>query len=539
MLLYLLAAAVPAAFSAVPGVVPAQAAGQGGGEACGELTLEELKGGRYFYMVDEKGRTILITGRRLREKDRFLNARNELYEVESAEGYVARARFVEKVELEEPAPFSAGLSGVLAVQKEKEVTPAYKIAVYHTHNAESYVPSDGEESIYGAGGIHDVGLAFKESLEEKGVRVLYSDQLHLPHDRGAYRRSRVTALRLLRERPDAIFDLHRDAAPWEKYALELEGEEVTQIQIVVGMSNPGTAVNEKFAYDLKGYADRLYPGLIHGVLLIWGSYNQDLSPLALLLEVGAHTNSKEAAQGGVSRFAKVVSYYFYGPAVLKGKKIAPGDQAVEQAPAQRSQYGIMRAFSGTILSLLLISTGAAVGFYFLNSPRALAGHYRWWCELPGKAKVLFKRCRAYWRNLPKTLRALRRAAPFNLRDGWQKLRREGSSLPRRLRALGAAIRRLGRQGLAAAAATWKRAPQQLQRGWRQLRSESRALVRLLHRVPFFLRKASARLLERAAIIFAQSRSRLSRACSEAKEELAVLSRIFRRRILLLRKRLRP
>lgn len=74
---------------------------------------------------------------------------------------------------------------------------------------------------------------------------------------------------------------------------------MTQIQIVVGLSNPGTATNQQFAYDLKGYADRLYPGLIHGVLIIWGSYNQDLSPLALLLEVGAHTNSKEAAQRGL------------------------------------------------------------------------------------------------------------------------------------------------------------------------------------------------------------------------------------------------
>ncbi|MGB4182662.1 MAG: hypothetical protein WBK41_04575, partial [Dethiobacteria bacterium] len=41
-----------------------------------ELTLEELKSGRYFYMVDEKGETILITGRRLRTRDRFLTADN-------------------------------------------------------------------------------------------------------------------------------------------------------------------------------------------------------------------------------------------------------------------------------------------------------------------------------------------------------------------------------------------------------------------------------------------------------------------------------
>ena len=48
-----------------------------------ELGPEELKSGRYFYMLDEKGRTILTTGHRLRAKDRYLTADNDLYEVES------------------------------------------------------------------------------------------------------------------------------------------------------------------------------------------------------------------------------------------------------------------------------------------------------------------------------------------------------------------------------------------------------------------------------------------------------------------------
>ena len=533
LFLYLTAAiAGTAVFTGPGGCRLARAAELGSGE----LTLEELKSGRYFYLVDEKGRTLLITGRRLRVGDRFLNAQNELYEVVSAEAYLARARFVENKELKVPASFSSGSDGVTPVQKE--VKPAYKIAVYHTHNAESYVPSDGTESIYGAGGVHDVGLAFKESLEAKGVNVLYSDQLHLPHDRGAYRRSRVTALRLLRERPDAIFDLHRDAAPWEKYALDLEGEEVTQIQIVVGMSNPGTSANEKFAYDLKGYADRLYPGLIHGVLLIWGSYNQDLSPLALLLEVGAHTNTKEAAQRGAVRFGDVVSYYFYGPSILKGKKIAPGETP-EAAPAQRSQYGIMKAFSGTILSLLLVSTGAAVGFYFLNSPDALENIYLWWSELPGKASALRRRSRVFWRNLPRLLRTVRRAAPFNLKDAWQKLRREGANLPRLFRKLGSAVPQFGRRSLDAARALWREAPQNLQRGWRRLQGESRALPGLLRGELSFLEKAAGRLFNRAAFNLHRSRIRLSLAWGEAKTEMAALSRLFREYTLLLRNRLRP
>lgn len=501
-----------------------------------ELTAEELRSGRYFYMVDERGRTILITGHRLRIKDRFLDGDNDLYVVESVEGRLARARFVEKVKLN-PGGESLGRGEVFPVQKT--VRPAYKIALYHSHNAECYVPSDGTESIYGAGGIHDVGRAFKGALERKGVDVLYSEQLHLPHDRGAYRRSRATALRLLRERPDAIFDVHRDAAPWEKYALELDGESVTQIQIVVGLSNPGTATNQRFAYDLKGYADRLYPGLIHGVLLIWGSYNQDLSPLALLLEVGAHTNTKEAAMRGITRFAGVVSYYFYGPAFLRDREIAPPRVTPETAPADRPQYGIMKAFSGTILSLLLASTGAALGFYFLNNPDALARLYRWWEALPGELAVLGRRLRAFWHDLPRLMGALRRAAPLNLRRAWRGLRREGAILPRLLRRLGTAALQLGRQELGVAAALREGAPRNLRRAWDLLLREGRELPRLPGAIGSALREPAERLLDRTSSFLRESAARINRAGAGARAEAEILIGRLREYTLLLRNRLRP
>ncbi|HPU01027.1 MAG: hypothetical protein GX890_07715 [Firmicutes bacterium] len=501
-----------------------------------ELTPEELKRGRYFYMIDERGRTLLVTGHRLREGDRYLTSENDLYEVVDVEGYLARARFVEKVRLIEPPGLSAAPAGLLPVQGRER--PAYKIAIYHTHNAESYVPSDGTESIYGPGGIHDVGLAFKEALEKKGIEVLYSDQLHLPHDRGAYRRSRVTALRLLRERPDAIFDVHRDAAPWEAYALELEGEPVTQIQIVVGLSNPGTATNQQFAYDLKGYADRLYPGLIHGVLLIWGSYNQDLSPLALLLEVGAHTNTKESAQRGIARFADVVSYYFYGPSFLRDSRIAPPQQLPDDAPAGRSSYGIMRAVSGTVVSLLLAALGAAMGFYYLNNPGALEELLHWWKAFPERAASSARQWRDYLQDLPEKLQLARRLAPFNLRAAWRRLRREGQIIPRLLQAFLSSLLLLGSRMLAAAVRLWQEAPQNLRRSCQELRRESRILPGLLRDDIAALSEAAGRLGSRAAAGARDAAGRLRRAWREAKEEGETLIRLLREALFLLRRRLR-
>ncbi len=510
-----------------------------GNQLFDELSPEELKSGRYFYMLDEKGRTILTTGHRLRAKDRYLTADNDLYEVESIKGNLARARFVERVRLTEPPDISA--KPVEAAPVQKQISPAYKIALYHTHNAECYVPSDGTDTVYGAGGIHDVGLAFKEALEKKGITVLYSDQLHLPHDRGAYRRSRVTALRLLRQRPDAIFDVHRDAAPWEAYALDLNGEPVTQVQIVVGLSNPGTAANQRFAYDLKGYADRLYPDLIHGVLTIWGSYNQDLSPLALLLEVGAHTNTKESAQRGITRFADVVSYYFYGPAFLKeGKMIPkPGELPPGSAPTIRANYGIMQAVSGTVISLFLAALGGAVGFYFLNNPAALEDFYKWWGAFPERVVLLARRGREYLQNLPELLKTVRQEAPANLRRAWRVLGLERRIAPRIIRAFGAGVLLILKRSRDMGAALWAEAPRNLRRAWELFRSEGRVLPRLLRESFYTVEKTWGRLLDWSAYAVRQSGERLSWARAEAGVEGETLLTRLREAFSLIRNRLRP
>lgn len=81
-----------------------------------------------------------------------------------------------------------------------------------------------------------------------------------------------------------------------------------------------------------------------------GNYNQDLSPLSLLLEVGgAHTNSRPAAQRGISLFAEVVDLYFYGPS------------------AEAAELGQGKAAKRSITGLLFfVGTGATI-FYVINA----------------------------------------------------------------------------------------------------------------------------------------------------------------------------
>jgi stage II sporulation protein P len=316
-----------------------------------DLWDELLPSGQYYTLLDPEGEVLVETGRRIYLEDQYLTSDNRLYEVVEVdeEKNTVRTELVGEIELR-VTPWSElrrelGLAVIEAADPETKGS----IAIYHTHNAESYVPTDGTDSIYGKGGIHHVGGAFAEALREQGITVHYSETLHLPHDRGAYRRSRETVLELIAKEPDAIFDVHRDAAPSSAYAIQLEDQWMTSIQFVVGRQNQNLGVNRKYAESLKKLADDLYPGLVKGIFFGRGNYNQDLSPLSLLLEVGAHTNSRGAAERGASLFAEVVDYYFYGPEAEAGRRS-------QGSAAWRSVFG-----------LIIFAAAGTAAFYVVNA----------------------------------------------------------------------------------------------------------------------------------------------------------------------------
>lgn len=388
----------PGTSSSVGETLPEDGFNQGTGSLLTELDEKEIAAEKYYRLIDSEGELITITGHRIRPGDRYLDEKNRLFEVRRVRGYTAEARYIRTEELstvelgksivcpsllEQLRSTVSMAAGNNDAGNKEEKWPQKRVAIYHTHNAESYVPTDGTDSIHGRGGIHDVGAAFKDALEKKEIEVIYSENMHLPHDRGAYRRSRDTALKLLEQNPDVIFDLHRDAAPVDAYATKVEEDWVTKIQFVVGRQNPSYSVTRRFAYDLKGLADKVYPGLIKGVFMGWGNYNQDLTPLNLLLEVGAHQNSKEAAEGGIALFADVVALYFYGiPAdEEEGKGLLP------RADDPDAAGGVVYA---TIAAFLLLVAAAIGGFYFINNPSA-------WGRLKGNLSRYFGADGLVWR----------------------------------------------------------------------------------------------------------------------------------------------
>ncbi len=173
-------------------------------------------------------------------------------------------------------------------------------------------------------------------------------ETHVPHDAGAYNRSRRTATKLVSDNLDAVFDVHRDAVPREEYDRDIEGRDLVQIMMVIGHQNQNMSSNKSFAEELKKVADANHPGLIKGILVARGNFNQDLSPRAMLIEVGAHTNSRQQAEESVALFADVVSNYLY----------AQQGQTGGGGIAAKSAVRLVIALALAIFIYLLISAGS-------------------------------------------------------------------------------------------------------------------------------------------------------------------------------------
>ena len=261
----------------------------------------------YFTLMDENKKELTVMARKISVGDEYISGNNKHYIVTKVD--TKKREAYTRLEGDITLP-TVSINEYIEVAKQQNGS----ILLYCTHNSESYVPTDGEESTEGNGGINDVAQSFADNLEKKGIRAVFSKEVHDPHDAGAYRRSRQTAIKLIKENMpvQAVFDIHRDAVPKDHYVTEVDGQDMSAIRIVLGRRNQNREANEELAYKIKSVADKTFPGLIKDIFIGKGGYNQELSPRSLLFEMGTHETSKEAAQKSSAYIAEVVSKAMYG-----------------------------------------------------------------------------------------------------------------------------------------------------------------------------------------------------------------------------------
>lgn len=318
-------------------------------------TMDCAEEGYYIIKDIETKEVIVKTARKIYPGDEYINHENILYRVEKVQDSIAWARSLGRIELS-GRPTEEHLLTAFAqshsdrfLQLTEEAGVPSKIGVYHSHGAEAYEPSDGDAFIDEGGGILRVGEQFVETAIEQGLEIIHTTRTHVPHDAGAYHRSRRTVEELLKDGSGILLDIHRDAVPAEDYIEEVEGKKTVQIQFVVGRQNQNVQTVRQFAESLKGHIDQHYPGLVKGIFMARGNYNQDMSPQSLLLEVGTHKTSREGAKRSVQLFAEATSTYF-GPPPSE-------EQAQPEGPLGETVWT-------SILWIILIS-GLGIGIYLV------------------------------------------------------------------------------------------------------------------------------------------------------------------------------
>lgn len=211
------------------------------------------------------------------------------------------------------------------------------VFIYHTHTSERYlgpVPArtaaqadtlafgdDPDETIV------RVGAVMARRFEEKGLGVVHLTTVFDRNPGGAvnrvaaYVRSRKVLFDfdgkgpLLKAFPSLrlVLDVHRDhlsddvGRSREVTTVEIGGEKVARVLIVVGGRHAGAHTNYCFALNVARLMDRRHPGLSRGVRLREDDrYNQDVAPGALLFEIGGTFNTLAEAERAARLVADVL-----------------------------------------------------------------------------------------------------------------------------------------------------------------------------------------------------------------------------------------
>jgi len=331
-----------------------------------EVKAKDTEAHNYYTIYDynDKKSVILVRGEGVESGDKYISSDNKMYEIVDVDDNkkIGYAKFEKDVILPKYNVKPKSDNQTFAKAKSSKT-----VGIYHTHNDESYLDVDGTDSVYGKGGIHDIGKELKSSFEKLGINVIYSEDLHLPHNSGAYTRSQVTASTILQNNNvQGIFDVHRDSTPRSEYVTKVNGTPMTKVRMVIGAANSNFEENQNFAYAIKGYADSAYPGFIKDIYIGKGNYNQQLSPRAMLFEFGCEKIEKQYALNSAPVLAKVLDVVLYGSSDASKDSLADvslvGDngEVSDNVVIQGLAYESSSASLGTLWAVL-----GAIGFYSL------------------------------------------------------------------------------------------------------------------------------------------------------------------------------
>ena len=198
-----------------------------------------------------------------------------------------------------------------------------KVLIIHSHSTEAYTQSEGHAYLPSGNyrtldlscSVIAVGDALAEALGELGVEVVHDRSLNdYPSYNRSYAVAREKIQAYLEEYPSLVMvlDLHRDALDKPvRETVEREGRTLAPLMLVVGtdeggLSHPHWDRNLSCGLKLQALANRDAPGLFKALSFRASRFNGDLSPGALIVEVGSTENTLEEACASMPYLARYI-----------------------------------------------------------------------------------------------------------------------------------------------------------------------------------------------------------------------------------------
>lgn len=193
------------------------------------------------------------------------------------------------------------------------------VYIYNTHQLENY-RADQNQAYNIVPTVMMASYILKTELDEFGIQSVIEDAnfTEFLNNKGwkywqSYKVSRYYVNQANDEYGefDLYVDLHRDSLNYDKTIHTYEGNNYAKILFVVGLENPNYEYNLDLANKMHDYINETVPGLSKGIITksgkgVDGVYNQDVSPNAMLIELGGVDNTIDEVNNSVKVVASVL-----------------------------------------------------------------------------------------------------------------------------------------------------------------------------------------------------------------------------------------
>ena len=199
------------------------------------------------------------------------------------------------------------------------------VLILHSHGTESYTKTEDypEHTPYRTRDVgHNVvsvGDRLVQILEAGGIHVIHDRVMHDdPSYNDAYGNARASIAHILDKYPSIrlVLDLHRDSVEDSdgkqvSIATTVNGKRSARLMMVVGtdasgLTHPKWPENMSLAVKLHAQLEKNSPGICRPISFRSQRFNQDLSPGALIVEVGTAGNTRQEALLAVEQLGQAI-----------------------------------------------------------------------------------------------------------------------------------------------------------------------------------------------------------------------------------------